>query len=41
MPTVMIPIVGAFGFVPGVTEGLEGLDAEPVPTLFVAVTVNV
>jgi len=40
MPGVALLIVGAPGTVAGVTL-LEGADASPVPTAFVAVTVNV
>lgn len=39
-PLVAVPIVGASGTVAGVTE-LLALEAEPVPTALVAVTVNV
>jgi len=39
-PRVAVPIVGASGTVAGVTE-FDALDAVLVPTLFVAVTVNV
>jgi len=40
LPGVTIPTAGGPGTVTGVTA-LEGLDAGPVPTAFVAVTVNV
>ena len=40
LPAVAVPIVGAPGTVAGVTE-LEAEEALPVPTMFVAVTVNV
>jgi len=40
MPAVAVPIAGAPGTVTGVTL-FEGADAGPVPTAFVAVTVNV
>jgi len=39
-PAVAVPIVGAPGTVAGVTL-LEAAEAVPVPTLLVAVTVNV
>ncbi len=39
-PFVAVPIVGASGVVAGVTAD-DGEEAEPVPTVFVAVTVNV
>jgi hypothetical protein len=40
LPLVAVPIVGASGTVAGVTE-LLALEADPVPTALVAVTVNV
>ena len=40
LPRVAVPIVGAPGRVAGVTL-FDAADAEPVPTLLVAVTVNV
>ena len=39
-PRVAVPMVGASGAVAGVTL-FEAADADPVPTAFVAVTVNV
>ena len=39
-PRVAVPIVGAPGTTAGVTL-LDAADADPVPTLLVAVTVNV
>ena len=40
LPAVAVPIVGAPGTVAGVTL-FDGAEASPVPTAFVAVTVNV
>lgn len=40
LPAVAVPIVGAWGTVAGVTE-LEAAEAELVPLVLVAVTVNV
>ena len=40
LPLVAVPIIGASGTVAGVTE-LLALEAVPVPTALVAVTVNV
>jgi hypothetical protein len=40
LPAVAVPLVGALGTVAGVTE-FDAADAAPVPSLFVAVTVNV
>ena len=40
LPAVAVAAVGAPGSVAGVTAD-EALDAEPVPEVFVAVTVNV
>ncbi len=40
LPAVAVPMVGAPGTVAGVTE-LEALEAAPVPTALVAVTVKV
>ena len=39
-PKVAVPIVGALGTVAGLTAA-EAADAGPVPTAFVAFTVNV
>ena len=40
LPAVAVPMIGALGTAAGVTAFDAG-DAAPVPTLFVAVTVNV
>ena len=40
LPAVAVPMIGAPGTVPGVTE-FDGAEAGPVPTALVAVTVKV
>jgi len=40
LPALAVPMVGAPGTVPGVTE-FDGAEAGPVPTALVAVTVKV